>query len=172
MKRGKPGNKLRSHKVLVLPLVRNSDALPDLRCEDDSETIAFWGRVHLGELRKQGFHGGEPIAVHDIVSRRSDTIQAKTKRARERIVLSTHGLYDAAAAILQIGDYRKWGIVCVGYEDVRPFDVQLGVTGTVEKGETHLEAAQRELQEETGLCIDRMALKCTTWKGTYITRLA
>ena len=165
-----PRRKLNGNKVLVLPLLRNCDPIPALTCEDDSETIAFWGRVHLGELRKQGYSGGDTIAVHDIVRRHSAEEETKGDR-RERIVLSRHALREAKKALTSGKAFRKWGVLCVGYEDARPFDVQLGVTGTVHRGEGHLAAGQRELQEETGLCVAKSCLERAS-RGVYTVRLA
>jgi len=66
-----------------------------------------------------------------------------------------------------LGDVTQYGILCVGYEKDGAFDLQLGVTGGVDDGETPDAARDREILEECGVM--------TTWswgRNTNDTRRA
>ena len=149
--------KTKKNKILALPIVPINFS-GDLGSSVEKD-IKFYGIVPLTEITRDPnlFVVQTPVAskiriipigdanpVNVIWSWCFYDIHRKTLRELVNFV-SSQGL----------GDVTQYGILCVGYEQDGVFDLQLGVTGGVDGGETPTYARDREILEECGVI--------TTW---------
>ena len=147
----------KNKKIAALPLVA-IDFNGEVKSSVE-EDIAFYGILPLGELTRDRtlFKAGGPLSDKIRIIPVGETkptnitwswcFQDIHKKMLSELVnfVSRQGL----------GNVHQFGILCVGYEQAGKFDMQLGVTGSVDSGEEAPTARDREILEETD--------QVTTW---------
>jgi len=145
--------KTKKNKVAALPLVPIdfSGTLGSSMEED----IRFYGIVPLGEITRDPdlFKPGTLVSSNIRIIPVGDTKPVNITwswcfYAIHRMILNELVNFVSKQGL---GNVHQYGILCVGYEQKGKFDLQLGVTGGIDGGETAAVARDREILEECGV---------------------
>jgi len=147
----------KKNKIAVLPLVP-IDFNGELKSSVE-EDIKFYGVLPLGELTRDRtlFKAGGPVSDKIRIIPVGETKPTNITWSWAFYKIHRKLLSELVTFVSSqgLGNVHQYGILCVGYEQAGKYDIQLGVTGGIDAGETAEAARDREILEETSLV--------TTW---------